>query len=283
MDESEGPAGVFVLAGHIASIEAWAKFSEEWKEMLPYGTLNTDGSYHFKMTEMAANDERLARTPAFFRIIEKHVILSLSCVIKREDVRNAKERLWIPGVRIDWDFINNLYKLAFRCLLDSFHTHKSIINDFVPIHQKVDFIFDDRVEKKTIVETWNQYMEERPPETVNLYGAVPRFEKDGSFLPLQAADFWAWWIREWYETKENPGLHIAECDFGKWRGIRKYPKLAIYFDEDALFENFEKLARPLIEPGRKIYDVRSANWFEPPWPLGTILGDMSPIYRHGLS
>ena len=257
---------------------------QEWDRMLPYGTLRPDGTYHFKMSEMASNQERMARVPAFFKIIEEHVLLSLSCTINLEQVRRAKERIWVPGAQINWDFVDNRYKFAFRCLLDNFHTHKSVVELIIPLHEKVDFIFDDRTEKKAIIETWDLYMQARPPETRDLYGAAPRFEKDEEFLPLQAADFWAWWVREWYETTDDPGAHIRECNFGMWRGTRaSYPKFDISFDEGHHVQNFKTLIQALIEPGRKIYDVRSPNWFEPPWPLGTILGDVSATLRRGLS
>jgi hypothetical protein len=75
IDESVDPAGVFVLAGYIASTESWMAFSREWEKLLrPFGTVREDGRYHFKMHEMAANPERMARVPIFFRVIEDHVL-----------------------------------------------------------------------------------------------------------------------------------------------------------------------------------------------------------------
>jgi hypothetical protein len=48
IDESyNNQTGVYVLGGYIASEEAWAKFSNEWKEMLPNGTQDKHGRYHF--------------------------------------------------------------------------------------------------------------------------------------------------------------------------------------------------------------------------------------------
>lgn len=29
---------------------------------------------------------------------------------------------------------------------------------------------------------------------------MPRFEDDSEFIPLQAADFWAWWNSHWLDT-----------------------------------------------------------------------------------
>jgi hypothetical protein len=81
IDDSYTSDGVYVLAGYISSAEAWANFSKHWEEMLPFGTLNKHGRYHFKMSEMGANDEGMSRLPGFFRIIEKNVLVALSCKI----------------------------------------------------------------------------------------------------------------------------------------------------------------------------------------------------------
>jgi len=42
-----------VLAGHIATAEAWGHFAKESAELLPLGTKAKNGNYHFKMSEMA--------------------------------------------------------------------------------------------------------------------------------------------------------------------------------------------------------------------------------------
>jgi hypothetical protein len=48
--------------------------------------------------------------------------------------------------------------------------------------------------RKAIISEWTKYIELREEELKPLYGATPRFENDQEFLPLQAADLWAWWI-----------------------------------------------------------------------------------------
>ena len=50
IEDSYTRDGEFVLAGHIATEEAWVQFSKEWEELLPSGgTLAANGEYHFKM------------------------------------------------------------------------------------------------------------------------------------------------------------------------------------------------------------------------------------------
>jgi hypothetical protein len=255
IDDSYAPDGTFVLGGHIASAETWAKFSRDWEEMLPFGIRRGDGRFHFKMAEMAANPERMARVPGFFRIIEKHVLCSISCKINTADLRRARNRLYLSSRPIEWGIVENSYLVTFRGLLDTFHTHKAkFLEGIAPVEEKVDFIFDNQAEKKGILATWDEYVTNRPEVSKGTYGATPRFEDDLDFLPLQAADFWALWVRKWYE-EGNP-QKIGSCDFGTWKAIRSpYPRFDIFFTDDELFAVLARTVRDHIGPHEIIYDV----------------------------
>lgn len=230
IDDSYTPGGEFVLGGHIASAEAWANFAKDWEQMLPYGVLNKNNRFHFKMKEMAQTPERLSRVGAFYRIIEEHALMSISCRINIAELKRARERIHVPGLSIDWDFLGNPFMVAFRSLMDMFHSHRSKLAEVVPQDQKVDFIFDNQSEKKIIDAGWDDYIANRPPESKDLYGARPRFEDDNDFLPLQAADLWAWWVREWHEA--GAPERMERPDFGTWKEQKSRPKLAISFNED---------------------------------------------------
>lgn len=260
-DSYNRKTGNFVLAGHIATPESWASFSQEWEELLPTGgTLAKNGKYHFHMTEMAGNPQRLERVPAFYWLIEKYVLLSLSCTVNIGDLHRAKARIWVPNLNIDWGFLENSYLFVFRALLDMFHTHKHLINQVLPTHEKIDFYFDNQAEKNTILKTWDEYIIARPANLRDRFGAIPRFKDDQDFLPLQAADFWAWWVRKWYD--EGTPEKIEHCEFGQWRSARTaYPKIDIAIPEDAIVKFIIETMRPMLEPGRIIYDVR----FSSPW------------------
>jgi hypothetical protein len=254
IDDSYSPGGEFVLGGHIASTESWAKFARDWEQMLPYGVLNKRGRYHFKKKEMAQTPERMRRVGAFYRIVEEHALVSISCRINITELKRARERIHVPGLHIDWDFLGNPFMVAFRSLMDMFHSHRKKLDGIIPADQKVDFIFDRQSERKIIDAGWDDYIARRPPEFKDLYGATPRFEDDDDLLPLQAADLWAWWVREWYEA--GTPEQIESPDFGTWKEQKRRPKAAISFDEDALVNVIRQLMRPMLQPGRLIYDVR---------------------------
>jgi hypothetical protein len=100
--------------------------------LLPHGTLADNGKRHFKMEEMARNPERMSRVQWFYRLIEEHALLGISCHIRPSDVARAKARIWVPDLNIDWGYIDNPYWLSFRVLLDMFHWNKEQIDQFLP-------------------------------------------------------------------------------------------------------------------------------------------------------
>jgi hypothetical protein len=255
IDDSSSENGIFVLAGHIASKKSWKNFSNEWKELLPLGTLDKAGVYHFKMTEMAISSERMERALAFYRVIEKYVSLSITCTFNVQDLERAKERIYVPNLYIDWGFLNNRYLFAFRALMDMFHTHKARFEKVIPLEQKVDFIFDEQVEKKEVLLFWDDYIKQRPPEIQKYYGITPQFLDDKICPPLQAADFWAWWTRKWTERGTSEKMEFA--DFGIGKGLRRdHPKLHFSFTEDDIVKDIIQSLRGMLGPERIIYDMK---------------------------
>ena len=235
MDESENEEGSFVIAGHIATAEAWAAFSKEWEERLPFRTLAPNNKKHFKMSEMASLKERMERVPAFYKVIESHVLLAISCSVSRPDLERAKARLYVPNNTIDWDFADNIYRFTFHGLLNTFNRNRAVVESAIPPDQAVDFIFDERMEKKSIKDEWDGFVESREPEIRKLFGSSPRFGNDQDFLPLQAADFWAWWVQKrWPDTDREEKLLAG--DFDTWRGEKNYPKLLIFYDEQTIVD-----------------------------------------------
>jgi hypothetical protein len=92
VDESESAGREMVLAGHIATAEAWAAFSKDWGNMLQYGGRKADGTQHFKMSQMASRADLMDRVPLFSSVIEKHVQISISCRLNLADFKKAHEK-----------------------------------------------------------------------------------------------------------------------------------------------------------------------------------------------
>lgn len=222
-DSADQDSGVFALGGCIATAESWAQFSKEWERLLPMAKLGKSGVWRFKMKEMATKGS-IDKVPLFFRVIEDHVIGFLSASINTHDLKRAIARVHIsPNVEINWRKYDKPWFVAFRVLMDKFHEERASLNRILGEDEKIDFYFDDGVDKKTVIETWDDYLKSRPDEIKKFYGSTPSFRDDEKFLPLQAADFWAWWVRKW--TIEGViDARLADFDFGSFRPTwRKFP------------------------------------------------------------
>jgi len=251
IDESASNEGAFVLAGYIASPAQWVKFTDGWERACRYkGVLNPKtNNYCFKMELMAENEEREANIPFFRHIIEDHVLLSISAYIHKNDIAAAISRIHTPGLRVEWGYVENIYLAGWRLLMDSFHERvPSLVGAGVlPPDTTFDFWFDNRVmEENKIRAAWDEYLNQRPAEFRALYGDKPRFEDDEKYLPLQAADFWAWWVRHWSERG------MPE-EIGKWG---RWPKLHLTANEDMLVDIFMDIIAKQ-SPGQIICDFPS--------------------------
>lgn len=125
----------------------------------------------------------------------------------------------------------------------------------VPDGERIDFYFDTRSEKSAITKAGNPSYRADLMRSAKFCGATPRFEDDKDFLPLQAADFWAWWIRKWQEdgTPENS----ATCDFGVCRAAQNtYRKMEISAREDQIVDIIRQDLHKTLMPNDIIYDVR---------------------------
>jgi hypothetical protein len=258
IDESAEEDGVFVLGGYIARAEDWAKFSDIWERMLPrFGTPRDDGRYHFKMKEMAARPDGIAKAEPFFRVIEEHVLGWVSARIDQTELKNAIARIHVPGAIIeDWESHTNPWYIAFRYLMDRFHLERAKMKEVFQ-DEKIDFYFDNGVDKKTIYAIWDNYVNSRKDEIKKYYGSLPRFEDDTEHLPLQAADFWVWWVRKWHN--EGTPEKIEKCDFGAFhpRRLRKTLRFAADVREDDLVKNLSQMVRAAVGPDRPILDLKT--------------------------
>lgn len=257
MDESIGvDDGTLTLAGHVASVEQWAKFSGVWESYLQRITPNENGKRVFKMAEMNHPD-KMWLVRAFWLAIENNVMMSLSYRVNIHEIEKAKDRIYVEGLQINWGYLSNPYLVAYQGLMDCFHAWRSKVDSFIPPSEPVNFIFDDRSEEKQIREAWESYVKSVDPEIQRLYGAKPRFENDEDILPLQAADLWAWWVRKWHS--EGTPEKMAEPELGldkNRKSGKRLMKMAMSIDEDGLVKVLKKIIRERIEPGRPIWDVK---------------------------
>jgi hypothetical protein len=165
IDDSYTKGGVFVLAGYISTVEAWAEFSKEWELLLPSTFRGHSGKYRFKMSEMA---RRMDRVVPFYRVIENHVAMSLYCKMDISQFERAKQRIWVNGLAIDWGPFDDPYRWVWEVMLGLFHTrlaNKLFSEELSKIlnNNQIDFYSDDHSAKRSILNGWENFY--RKPRT----------------------------------------------------------------------------------------------------------------------
>lgn len=231
IDDSYVKNGSFVLGGYIASVEAWASFAVEWEQLLPTCTRSKDGVLRFKMSEM---QRYMNRALPFYRVIEEYVSAALWCHINEADLERAKQRIW-SEVPLVWSTPTQPFWFCFSGLLSSFHQARATnerLQGIIPLEKTVDFYFDKRSlrDSAEVADNWDEFLESQANDAVrSLYKTIPRFESDEEFLPLQAADLCAWFVRRAFEqgTKQ-------EAVFADLKPRKSLPIIGITFSEDQL-------------------------------------------------
>jgi len=169
IDDSRKQGGEFVLGGHIATADKWVEFAKDWKLLLPgLGTKDKNGKYHFKMYEMGRAG-RIHEAESFYKVIEKHVALSVSIRMNQEEFVRSQERSKVAleqlNVFANFGKWSNPYYFLFRALIDNFHKIRhDKISKIIPDDARVEFIFDDQSEKSFIREAWEQWVALRMKE-----------------------------------------------------------------------------------------------------------------------
>jgi hypothetical protein len=255
MDESE-QGHYFVLAGYVSSVPNWAAFSDEWRALLNHGSPHYPRLEEFKMSEMMSSDGRMEMVLWFYRVIEKYVEFGLEVVIPTTFVRQEFAKVNWP----DWmdrpERHKNPYWIAFNGLFHSLRMHRARLG----ITEKVDFIFDKRIHDDDLCrEAWAE-MAKDDPGFRELCGEDPQFRDSKLNLPLQAADFIAYWAREWKENGERPTT--GNLPFPWWEAGRDIPTMALYLDAQSVRSDWEyaiKLAEA-ERSGKKLPPKYRIHW-----------------------
>ncbi len=216
------PGSVFVLAGYISSVSEWLTFSNEWQAIL-------DGPPPLRVFKMShfsyrygLRDERLVR---FRRVIEKNVRGAITTRVDMDAYR--KFMTGCPSKDIE----KNPYYLM---LLDMVIQLKRTA-PLIKIDGRMEFIFDEQLRDKDVIRfVWKTIGETRP-DIAEFIGNEPIWRKEEEFLPLQAADSFAWWIRR-HREEDLAGKPNTEIP---WKPARIIPQINLELDEK-FFANFPK-------------------------------------------
>jgi hypothetical protein len=226
---SEPTTPVFVLAGFLASAQDWADFNNHWQSALDL----PPRLEYFKMVEAATlrpktqfsrdrgwtEEKRDERVRKLTHVIREHVKLRISASIRHDHFAKYYRSLPAIGRRLATD---NPYPYLFSRLMAEqlvFSHRKNLLH-------KHDIVMDEQTGMEAeIREQWPDFKrftkEHGRPQYGDLIGSQPYFFDDKQFLPLQAADLYAWHVRDSIQhgrpqlgrvlrmLKEIPSLHLA--------------------------------------------------------------------------
>jgi len=223
----------FVLAGYISSVPKWAAFSDEWDKLLNHGMTHYPRLDEFHMTEMFSSDARMEMVPWFYRLIEKHVECALSYAVNVRELNEEFDRFNWPSWLLGHEVLRNPYLLGFKFIFQLLHFGR----DDLGITEKVDFYFDRRLQDETRCrEGWS--IMSADPTYRDMCGNGPEFHDSKIDLPLQAADFFAYWVREWKKNGMEPSS--GNLPFPWWEAKEDVPTAMCYLGRETIRDNWER-------------------------------------------
>lgn len=205
---NDGKSPVFVLAGFVASAEAWETFSSDWGS-----ALNPEGSFQMGVLKMAdvyrnrvrgsryyglSDAERDARLKSLIQIVNRHAMHGIVSVVPYE--------LYNRIIRGNFNLqsttaLDRPYFLSFFGVMARLFQ----ITQSLKLDDKIDFIFDTQEsESKALLRSeYDRFISLAPDNIASLSGGYPSFQNDEEALPLQAADMLAWHIRKYYVAYQS--------------------------------------------------------------------------------
>jgi hypothetical protein len=229
VDESGRDEEYFVLAGYIATAEIWADaFAPHWQNLIELGPPHHSKIDAFHMVDMVWDLERCSW---FYRVIEECVLAEISCTISVTGLHKAVRDFPWPWDLDNIQALTNPYYFGFKAIVHMLAQNQHLLG----ITEPVDFIFDNTHEKGECMEMWDRMQFFSRPEVRSLTGDPPIFRDDKTTLPLQAADLYAYWVREWALS----GVPDAEKRF-PWKRNRAIPRLDFRFEEKDFLKEWQK-------------------------------------------
>jgi len=202
----------------LAPAEKWAEFSERWQAVLDlppkleYFKMKEAWSLHGEFEGWSAQN-RNQRLELFYRVIEEFVSAEFSIGFRPDALKRAFS-MWPKKFSHPYYFAVPYLTAELARGLENLGLSQ----------EPISFIYDDQMhEKATLIEAWewgHARSRHDPPQLKEIMSRIPSFENDKRVLPLQAADFLAWWLRRNFVAQVT-GKEIPKPPFEMKRSIRR--------------------------------------------------------------
>jgi Protein of unknown function (DUF3800) len=190
---NEADSSVFVLAGYAGPSSSFEGFADDWQVIMR----EEPRLDYLKGKEANALDrnfkgwtpeQRDAKLEKLIAVIRKYDLIAISFAINYRDFNRV--------LREPKGVLKNPYGVAFAHVVGWLMNSAQV----KPEREEIELIFDQGVvaRGKTIEAAYRGRQESIPEEAISLLVGRPRFEDDKRYLPLQAADLFAWNVRRDY-------------------------------------------------------------------------------------
>jgi Protein of unknown function (DUF3800) len=249
---SEPQSPIFFLAGFIASVEQWAAFSNEWTTALAQppkleyfktneaAGLGAHGQFSKKKGwDEAKRDDRLV---TLTRIINKYAKLRVSVSIRHDLFEKYMRSL--PAVERNLA-TDSPYVLLFTQIISV----AILFADKHGLREPCDFIFDQQCGfSDEAMRHWEIYKlalgNSLRGDLLPLIGSPPAFRDEKCFLPLQAADLYAWQARNHYLGNHRVKNQTIQIPMNSvLRGLRPIPRFHRSITEAELIRQHASLLK----------------------------------------
>jgi hypothetical protein len=185
------------VAGFISTSENWANFSIDWQNELdkdpPLKYFKMREAFHrIKQFDGFSKNDAQYRVNNFIDIIKAYAMVRVSSSIDKREY-DLFERGQIPA-KIDSPYFYCFHQLYYSII---------VYQRRYRWDTQIDFIFDEagRIGVETV--KWTAIIKKwASPSYHPYFGSPPIFRDDEKFLPLQAADLYAWLVRrDLYQNK----------------------------------------------------------------------------------
>lgn len=130
-----------IVAGYMATVNSWLKFSDDWAEFLTISPRMTV----FKMS--AIGQFQMERAMFHYRAIERATLIGIGCAISIESLANVVRNLNLDPIN------KNPYYLAWRAVV----TLSLEAARLLRLEDQIEFVFDEQSDKVPIIKSWDYY------------------------------------------------------------------------------------------------------------------------------
>jgi hypothetical protein len=230
-DDSGSDAGshYYVLAGFLASVEQWTAAATQWTAVL-----NREGLPYFKMSEAMALDGPFRR--GWNPPLRNKLVIELADIVTEIDpwriecfVNRSLFETFVKGI-LESEIFNDPYFMLFYQIVLSVAANAERIG-WSP---DCDFIFDEQGKLGDLTKAKWEWMKQHIDGITGYslskhLGSRPIFRSDVPSRPLQAADMFAWLVRDCItqsgdKMEETPRAGLKQLEGGALKVIRLHIK-----------------------------------------------------------